>query len=126
MVMRTANIIELVMLLVGASASLLFLPDAVADYRGGARGCLAAVFLADLLHRPWLTLRLERPEWAEPDGLKPGGFADLELDRDRIIGPVGPRRNRRHGPPPDRRGSCHGTDDATAAPGANGEGDRLV
>ncbi len=34
MVMRTANIIELVMLLVGASASLLFLPDAVADYRG--------------------------------------------------------------------------------------------
>jgi len=34
MVMRTANIIELMMLLVGASASLLFLPDAVADYRG--------------------------------------------------------------------------------------------
>ncbi|MBX9461079.1 MAG: hypothetical protein KL785_08315 [Brevundimonas sp.] len=34
MVMRTANIVELVMLLLGASASLLFLPDAVADYSG--------------------------------------------------------------------------------------------
>src|SRR5690606_2221683 len=34
MVMRTANIIELGMLLLGAAASLLFLPDAVADYSG--------------------------------------------------------------------------------------------
>lgn len=32
MLMRTANIIELVVLLLGASASLLFLPDAVAQY----------------------------------------------------------------------------------------------